>query len=227
MKRTIARSSEAWPRCGLNRMGTAEGEYVSIVCCRVGLRRCFRIYVLIGGLLALSGLPGNLRAQVSASIVGTVSDASGAVVTDATVTVKSLETGATRVVSSDESGYYRALSLPLGRQEVTVAKAAFATQVLNLGDLAVGQQAVLNVTLQIAPVDNGIAVTEQAPVVNTTTASVSGIVDERQIKELPLNGRSFDALITLNPGAINYALKSPNTSTSSGNTFSVAGRRTS
>ncbi len=67
----------------------------------------------------------------------------------------------------------------------------------------------------------------EAPVVNVTTASVSGIVDERAIKDLPLNGRSFDSLITLNPGAINYsAMKSANTSTSNGNTFSVAGRRT-
>jgi hypothetical protein len=63
-------------------------------------------------------------------------------------------------------------------------------------------------------------------VVNTTTASVAGMVDERQVKDLPLNGRSFDNLITLNPGAINYsAMKSANTSTSDGNTFTVAGRR--
>ena len=72
-----------------------------------------------------------------------------------------------------------------------------------------------------------MAVSEEAPVVNVTTASVSGIVDEREIKDLPLNGRSFDNLITLNPGTINYsAMKSANTSTSNGNTFSVAGRRT-
>src|ERR1035438_919684 len=69
-------------------------------------------------------------------------------------------------------------------------------------------------------------VSEEVPVVNTTTASVAGIVDERQVKDLPLNGRSFDNLITLNPGAINYsAMKSANTSTSDGNTFTVAGRR--
>src|SRR6185369_2727296 len=61
--------------------------------------------------------------------------------------------------------------------------------------------------------------------VDVTTASVSGVVTERQIKELPLNGRSFDNLITLNPGAINYTYKSPGTVTSQGNTFSVAGRR--
>jgi hypothetical protein len=63
--------------------------------------------------------------------------------------------------------------------------------------------------------------------VNTTTSQVSGVVGEQQIKDLPLNGRSFDNLITLNPGAVNYsALKSAGTSTSDGNTFSVDGRRT-
>ncbi len=195
-------------------------------CSIVRLRKDFRVYTLILGLLGFAGMPASLRAQVSASIVGTVTDPSGAVINDATITVKSLETGATRVVTTDDAGYYRVLSLPLGQQEVKVAKASFATQVVDLANLAVGQEAVLNVTMQIASAENAISVSEQAPVVNTTTASVSGMVDERQIKELPLNGRSFDNLIALNPGAINYALKSPNTSTSNGNTFSVAGRRT-
>ena len=70
-----------------------------------------------------------------------------------------------------------------------------------------------------------MTVDEEIPVVNTTTSSVSGLVGEREVKDLPLNGRSFDNLITLNPGVINYGLKSANTSTSNGNTFSVAGRR--
>ena len=70
-----------------------------------------------------------------------------------------------------------------------------------------------------------MTVIAEAPVVNTTTSSVSGLVSEREVKDLPLNGRSFDNLIALNPGAINYGLKSANTSTSIGNTFSVAGRR--
>ena len=68
---------------------------------------------------------------------------------------------------------------------------------------------------------------DETPLVNTTTSSVSGVVGEQQIKDLPLNGRSFDNLITLNPGAVNYsAMKSAGTSTSNGNTFSVEGRRT-
>ncbi len=72
-----------------------------------------------------------------------------------------------------------------------------------------------------------ITVAAEIPLVNTTTEQTSGVVDEREVKDLPLNGRSFDDLIALNPGAINYALKSANTSTSNGNTFSVAGRRPS
>src|SRR5207249_3234673 len=65
----------------------------------------------------------------------------------------------------------------------------------------------------------------ETPLVDTTTASVAGLVGEREVKDLPLNGRSFDNLITLNPGAINYTYKSPGTVTSQGNTFSVACRR--
>ncbi len=70
-----------------------------------------------------------------------------------------------------------------------------------------------------------VTVAAESPIVDVTTANVSGVVTERQIKELPLNGRSFDNLITLNPGSINYTYKSPGTVTSQGNTFSVAGRR--
>src|SRR5262249_3542539 len=142
-----------------------------------------------------------------------------------TVTVKSLETGATRSVTTDETGAYRIVSLPLGEQEVRASKMSFKATVRQGIDLIVGQDAVVNLTLEVGAVSEIVTVIEEAPVVNPTTASVAGFVGERQIKELPLNGRSFDNLITLNPGAINYGLKSPNTSTSNGNTFSVAGRR--
>jgi len=209
----------------------AQGECVSRDLRKANNRRAFRVCVLILGLLLLGGIPREVRAQVSASIVGTVFDQSGAVINDATVSVKSLETGATRVVSTNEEGYYRVLALPLGRQEVKVERKGFKPQVLNRVNLVVGQEAVLDITLLVGSIDYvsvEVDASEQTPIVNTTTASISGVVGERQIKDLPLNGRSFDDLIALNPGAINYsALKSPNTSTSNGNTFSVAGRRTS
>ena len=83
----------------------------------------------------------------------------------------------------------------------------------------------VNFRLEIGEIVSQINVSEQAPIVNTTTESVAGLVGENQVKDLPLNGRSFDNLITLNPGAIDFALKSAGTSTSNGNTFSVDGRR--
>jgi hypothetical protein len=167
------------------------------------------------------------RAQVSAAIVGNVEDATGAAVKDAKITVTSLETGALRTVTTDDSGTFRVLSLPLGPQEVKVERNGFKSAVRTGITLEVGQEAVVNFRLELGEFVQEVSVSEEAPVVNVTTASVSGTVNERQIKDLPLNGRSFDSLITLNPGTINYsALKSVNTSTSNGNTFSVSGRRT-
>ncbi len=178
-------------------------------------------------LLTLLIVPGLAFAQVSASISGRVEDASGGGIKDATVTVRSLETGASRVVMSDDAGNFRVLSLPLGPQEVKAEKDGFKP-VLRTGiNLEVGEDAVINLRLDIGGFAQQITVNAETPVVNTTTSSVSGVVDEQEVKDLPLNGRSFDNLITLNPGAINYsALKSANTSTSNGNTFAVAGRRT-
>jgi hypothetical protein len=166
-----------------------------------------------------------LRAQVTASITGRVEDATGAAVSGANITVKSLETGATRVITTGESGTFRVLSLPLGRQEVKVEKNGFKAAVRTGINLEVGQEVVLNLQLEVGEFAQQVIVSGEAPVVNTTTASVSGVVGEREVKDLPLNGRSFDNLIALNPGAINYGLKSPQTSTSNGNTFTVAGRR--
>ena len=197
-------------------------------CRNFRIRRGLRVCILIFGLLGFAGMPTPGRAQVTASITGTVEDASGAVVREATITVKSQETGATRTVTTDDSGNYRVLSLPLGPQELKVEKQGFKSVVRTGVSLEVGQEAVVNFRLEVGELVQQMAVSEEAPVVNVTTASVSGMVDERQIKELPLNGRSFDDLITLNPGTINYSsMKSANTSTSNGNTFSVAGRRTS
>ncbi|MEO5922601.1 MAG: carboxypeptidase-like regulatory domain-containing protein [Bryobacteraceae bacterium] len=163
--------------------------------------------------------------QVAASISGRVTDPSGAGVSAAAVTVKSVETGATRTASSNGDGDYFITGLALGRQEVHFEKATFKTMVRTGVDLVVGQNAVVNVTLEVGPVSDSITVTEELPLVNTTTSQVFGLVNERQIKDLPLNGRSFDNLITLNPSAINYPLRSSGTSTSNGSNFSVAGRR--
>jgi len=165
--------------------------------------------------------------QASASISGRVEDASGSPVGSAAVTVKSLETGASRTAATNADGKYRVLSLPLGAQEVKAEKPGFKAALRTGIDLRIGQEAVVNLRLEVGDLAQQVVVSEQGPVVNTTTVTSAGLVGEHAVKDLPLNGRSFDNLIALNPGSINYsAMKSAQTSTSDGNTFSVEGRRT-
>src|SRR5437867_8153345 len=180
-------------------------------------------------LLSICFAVGTIHAQVTASVSGRVEDSTGAAVPGATVTVTSLEAGAGRTMRAGETGTYRVLSLPVGRYEVKAEAAGFKAALQTGVSLAVGEQAVVNLKLEVGAVQEQVTVTEEAPLVNTSTASVSGLVGERQVKDLPLNGRSFDNLITLNPGAVNYsALKSgPSVGSGEGAYFTVAGRRPS
>ena len=164
-------------------------------------------------------------AQTGSSISGKVADATGLMISSAMVSVKNVETGATRDALTADDGSYLVLALPVGQYEVRVQKDGFKEAVRTGINLAVGQQAVVNVQMEVGPIAQSVTVSGDAQLVNTTTEPVSGLVGERQVKDLPLNGRSFDNLITLNPSAINYGLKSANTSTSNGNTFSVTGHR--
>jgi hypothetical protein len=175
--------------------------------------------------LALVVLSQPASGQVTAAISGKIEDPSGAGMKGVAVTVTDLETGAARALLSDDTGSFRALSLPIGPYEVKAEKSGFKTQVRRGINLAVGQDAVVNLHLDVGDLAQVVNVAESVPLVNTTTSSVSGLVGEREVKDLPLNGRSFDDLMALNPGVINYGLKSANTSTSNGNTFSVDGRR--
>jgi Carboxypeptidase regulatory-like domain/TonB-dependent Receptor Plug Domain len=186
-----------------------------------------RQFILAVTMVAVMAACGLANAQVTASISGKVEDPTGAGLAGAMVTVKSVETGAVRTTTSEQNGTYSVLSLPLGAQEVKAEKQGFKS-VLRTGiSLEVGQEAVVNLQLEVGDLAQEVTVAAETPLVNTTTGQTSGVVNEREVKDLPLNGRSFDALIALNPGAINYELKSANTSTSNGNTFSVAGRRPS
>jgi len=181
-----------------------------------------RKYVL-AVVLALSFLAGTVWGQVTASITGTVKDTSGAVVPGATVTVKSSESGLTRAAETGTNGGYNVPSLPVGQYEVTAEKTGFKQEVRRGITLVVGQQAVVNLALEVGNVEQQVTVTAEAPLVNTTLSSTSGLVGEKEVKDLPLNGRSFDQLLTLNVGTANY---SSNYSGPVGrNSFSVAGRR--
>lgn len=164
-------------------------------------------------------------AQVGATISGRVEDPAGLAVGGATITVKSTETGAVRTTITDANGNFRVVSLPVGPQEVRAEKTGFKTAIRLGINLVVAQEAVVPLRLEVGELAQQVTVTAEAPLVNITTASVSGLVSESQVKDLPLNGRSFDNLIALNASAVNYGLKTPGTTTSFGNRFSVSGRR--
>ena len=166
---------------------------------------------------------------VGGTISGTVKDASGAVLGGAKVTVRQLETGATRMLTTDAEGRFHAPSVPVGDYIVTAAHDGFAT-LRRIGiSVVVGQSLQLEFELGLDTVHQDVVVDATDVSVNTTSQQTSGLIDERQVKDLPLNGRSYDELLTLNPATVNYTGQRSGgigTSNSSvGNMFAVSGRR--
>src|SRR2546422_4381355 len=188
---------------------------------RTGLRLLVRVGSRIIGLIALGSCL--VFAQGStAAISGVVRDATGAVVPGATVTARHIESGLARTAVSSENGGYNVQFLPVGAYELTTELPGFKHQVRRGINLVVGQEAVVNLTLEVGAAAELVTVTDEAPIVNTTLSSTSGLINETQIKELPLNGRSFDQLLTLNVGTVDNR---SNVSNNAWTSFSVAGKR--
>jgi hypothetical protein len=196
----------------------------------VNLQKNFHriLFILIAALAAAGARPAAAQI-VGATIAGAVRDSSGATVGGATVTVRQTETGAKRILLTGADGRYAAPSVPVGHYTVSVAHDGFQPQQQTGITLAIGQSVRIDFTLTVSTVHEEVVVDAGDPVVNTTSLQTSGLIDERQVKELPLNGRSYDQLLTLNPATVNYSGERSGgigTSNSSvGNMFSVSGRR--
>ena len=169
------------------------------------------------------------RAQVSASIKGTVTDASAAPVPAATVTARNTETGAERTAITDDAGWYQFVWLAVGQYEMAVTKPGFQEAIRSGIRLVVGQEASVNLTLQVSALKAEVRVTGDAPIVNTGTRDISGLVWEQEVKDLPLNGRSYDLLLSLNPGVVNFTWEKTGgtgiSNSTTGNNFAVSGNR--
>src|SRR5581483_8465051 len=120
----------------------------------------------------------------TATILGTVKDSSGAVVPDAKVTARSMETGQSRTTVSAADGSYRLPALPVGAYEVRAEQSGFQTSVQTGLTLTVSQEAVVNFTLQVGAVEQTVAVTAEAPLVNTTSGELGGLVSEQKVADL-------------------------------------------
>lgn len=141
------------------------------------------------------------HAQVTgATISGTVTDPSGAVVANADVSTTNTATSVTRDVNSDSAGLYNIPNLIPGVYDIKVSAAGFSTSVRTAVTLSVGQQLQLNFSLQVGQQTTQVQVTEAAPQIDLTSSAVSGQVESETVRELPLNGRDWTQLATLQPG---------------------------
>ena len=176
------------------------------------------------------GMSGVARSQiVGGSIAGTVHDTSGAAIPGAKVEIRNVETGNTRILTTDATGRFAAPSVPIGPYSVSAAHDGFSTQTQTGLRLVVGQSANVDLSLAVGQVQQEVTVAAAPATVELSTQQTSGLVDERQVKELPLNGRSYDELMTLNPAIVNYSTQRSGgigTSNSAvGNMFAVSGHR--
>src|SRR6266850_2070152 len=157
-----------------------------------------RVLIAIAAVCLLAGA---VHAQtVGASLQGIVADSTGATVAGVDVLIVSIATGATWDVKTDATGRYRVPVLQPGDYEVHVSRAGFQPVVRRGVQLTVGQNAVIDVQLEVGSLTDEVTVTADAPQINTTSGSVSGLVSDKEIRELPLNGRSFQQLALLQTG---------------------------
>jgi hypothetical protein len=153
-------------------------------------------------------------AQVSgATMTGTVSDASGAVIPNAQVATKNVATGDVRSATTNATGLYTAPNLLPGSYDVTATAPGFSTEVRSGITLTVGTQQVLNITMKVGQVSEKVQVTGEAPAVQLATSVISGVIGQTAVVELPLNGRDWTQLATLQPGVESVGSIQSNTGT--------------
>ncbi len=162
------------------------------------MNRFFRRTALGCALLCCAAFA--IQAQ-TAGITGTITDATGAGVPGATLSAKSVATGAIRTATTDNSGTYSLPNVPVGRYDVTVQKSGFAPLNFQSVEVSVGQTLTLNGTLALGAVSQAVEVAgSTVPTIDLEDAQISNLVDQRRITELPLITRDPYSLVLLSPG---------------------------
>ncbi len=185
--------------------------------------------IFIAGLLA--SVSGGLNTamllaqETTATISGAVKDGSGAVIPEAAVRVRNVATGVARSVQTDNQGRYSVTQLLPGNYELETSMAGFQNYLRTGIELTVGRHAVVDVDLQVGEVTQTVEVAGEVPLVETTSASLSGIVSEKQIRDLPLNGRDFVSLSLMEPGVVQARSAAGGVATGAGLQLSFNGAR--
>jgi len=176
---------------------------LSVLCAsgRSSIAFAARVLASIVGILLISA---SLFAQSNQGrIQGTVRDQSGGIIAGATVTVTDVLKGVTRTLTTDEAGEYAAPNLDPSTYKVRVEYKGFKAFERQGLDVGVGQEAKIDITLQPGEQAQTVTVTEAIPLVETTSATLTGNIESQKIADLPLNGRNFVNLLSLRPGFIN------------------------
>ncbi len=157
-------------------------------------------WVLTLLIIAVGASQFQANAQVSAQLIGVVSDHSGAVMPGVVITVTSLTSNQSFQAKTDPQGRYSFLTLPAGNYKISASMPAFKTFERTVV-LTVAQAANLNFVMEVGDVKQVVEVSaSEAPLVNATDSTVGTVVEQKEIANLPLNGRNFASLITLSPG---------------------------
>jgi hypothetical protein len=165
--------------------------------------------LLLVGLLVCLAAPLQTSAQVvGGTILGRVTDPSEGFVPHAQILIRNLENGTTRSVETDAAGFYAAPNLQPGTYEVKASAAGFAANAKTDITITVGAQQLLNFTLNVGQVDESVTVNSTS-MIDLVTSTIGAVVDSTTIRELPLNGRSWTDLATLQPGVLAVETQSP------------------
>jgi hypothetical protein len=171
------------------------------------------------------GTPRLHGQAATATITGTVTDSSGAAIPSATVNAKNNGTGVTRSTVSDGQGRYNLPDLAIGAYDVEATRIGFQSVVRKGVILTVGSLPVADFQLSVGQTEQTVNVAGDVSQVETETSSLSSLINESQMRELPLNGRNFEQLILLAPGAVSYPAGGSSALVGRAPTFSVSGAR--
>src|ERR1700730_9634074 len=137
---------------------------------------------------------------VGGTLSGTITDQSGGVVPQVSVSVRNIATGITRTSTTSSAGFYSVPNLLPGTYAIKAEAKGFASEMQTGITLTVGEQQVLNFTLQVGQMTQTVEVTTEVPNVQLANSTISAVVNSTTVRELPLNGRSWTDLATLQPG---------------------------
>ena len=157
----------------------------------------FPLFLLVAGLLSSPVL-----AQSTATLQGTVTDAKGAVIPNATVTVRNRSTSFERTTQTDTDGNYQVAALPVGVYTIEVKNEGFKTQIADSVTVEVAKTIVQNFQMDVGAISEQVQVSSDVPVIETATTSVGTVINQRTVQEIPLNGRHFVDLGLLIPGSV-------------------------